>query len=105
MNRDSGMGASFARGGRVPALLSPGETYIPPGKLNQAAKSANPLAAGKKVPGKPKVAGNSYANDVVPAKLEAGGVVIPNSIMQSKYPAAGARDFIAGIIAKRKAHK
>lgn len=94
-----------AKGGKVPALLSPGETYIPPGKVNQAAKSANPLASGKKVPGTPKVAGNSYANDVVPAKLEAGGVVIPNSIMQSKNPAQGAKDFIADIIAKRKARK
>lgn len=101
MNQPTGM----ARGGRVPALLSPGETYIPPGKVNQAAKSANPLASGKRIPGTPKVAGNSYANDVVPAKLEAGGVVIPNSIMQSKNPAAGAKDFIADIIAKRKARK
>jgi len=99
------MAAGFAKGGKVPALLSPGETYIPPGKVNQAAKSANPIASGKRVPGKPKVPGNSYANDVVPAKLESGGVVIPNDIMQSKDPAAGARDFIAGIIAKRKARK
>lgn len=101
MNQPTGM----AKGGQVSALLSPGETYIPPGKVKQAAKSANPLASGKKVPGKPRVAGNSYANDVVPAKLDAGGVVIPNSIMQSKDPAAGAKDFIAGIIAKRKARK
>lgn len=95
----------MSKGGKVPALVSPGETYIPPGKVNQAASSANPLTSGKKIPGTPKVAGNSYANDVVPAELEEGGVVIPNSIMQSKNPAAGAKDFIADIIAKRKGRK
>ena len=100
-----GAAPAMAKGGKVPAMVSPGEVYIPPGNVGKAAKSANPLASGKKIPGTPKVAGNSYANDVVPAKLEAGGVVIPNSIMQSKDPAAGAKDFIAGIIAKRKARK
>ncbi len=92
----------MAMGGKVPAMLSPGEKYIPPGKVGQAAASANPLAAGKTVPGKPKVAGNSYSNDVVPAKLDTGGIVIPNSIMQSKNPEKGAHDFISNIIAKRK---
>ncbi len=94
--------APMAGGGKVPAMLSPGEKYIPPGKVGQAAASANPLAAGKTVPGKPKVAGNSYSNDVVPAKLDTGGIVIPNSIMQSKNPEKGAHDFISNIIAKRK---
>ena len=99
------MAALLAKGGKVQAVVSPGEVYIPPGKLKQAIQSRNPLAAGSKVPGRPKVKGDSYANDVVPAKLEAGGVVIPNSIMQSKNPAKGAHDMIAGIIAKRKARK
>lgn len=99
------MAPGFAAGGTVPALLSPGEKYIPPGKVAQAAKSTNPLQMGKTVPGTPKVPGNSYANDTVPAKLKAGGVVIPNSIMQSSNPAQGAKDFIADIIAKRKARK
>lgn len=93
-----------ARGGKVPAMVSPGETYIPPGKVKQAAKG-NPLSAGEKIPGKPNVAGNSYSNDTVPKTLESGGIVIPNSIMQSPDPVGGAKDFIANIIAKRKARK
>lgn len=99
------MAMGFAGGGNVPALVSPGEVYIPPGKIKSAAKSANPLTAGKKIPGKPKVPGNSYANDTVRATLKSGGVVIPNSIMQSNNPAQGAHDMIAGIIANRKARK
>ena len=100
-----GAAPAMARGGTVPALLSPGETYIPPERLGKAANSKNPLKEGKKIPGTPKVPGNSYANDVVPAKLKEGGVVIPNNIMQSKDPAQGAKDFIAAIISKRKASK
>jgi len=100
-----GAATGMAKGGQVKAMLSPGEAYIPPQKLKDAVRKKNPLADGKRVPGKPKIPGDSYANDVVPAKLEAGGVVIPNSIMQSKDPAKGARDFIADIIAKRKGRK
>ena len=92
--------ALLAKGGAVPAKVSPGEVYIPPGKVKQAAKSGNPLKYGKQFPGTPKVRGNSYANDVLPAKLQAGGIVIPNSIMQSKNPGEGAKRFIEACIAK-----
>lgn len=109
---DEGIGelvAALAKGGKVKgkkkvdALVSPGELWIPPGKVGQVAKGENPLKAGKKIPGKPKVSGNSYVNDTVPKKLDVGGIVIPNSIMESKNPAKGARDMVAGIIAKRRA--
>lgn len=89
-----------AQGGKVPAMVSPGETYLPPNKVKQVEKGANPLAVGKRIPGKPKVKGNSYANDIVPATLESGGIVIPNSIMQSKNPAKGAADFVRQIQSK-----
>lgn len=86
-----------ARGGKVKALLSPGETYLPPKAVKKAEKGANPLAVGQRIPGKPKHPGNNYANDTVPAKLSPGGIVIPNSIMQSKNPAKGAADFVRQI--------
>lgn len=91
-----------ARGGKVPAMVSPGEGWLPPKKVAEVVKGKNPMSVAEKIPGKPKVPGNSYANDVVPKKLDVGGIVIPNSIMQSKDPARGAADFVNKIIAKRK---
>lgn len=96
---------AMAKGGKVPAMVSPGELWLPPSKVDQVAKGKNPMEVGERIPGKPKVPGNSYANDVVPKDLDVGGVVIPNNIMQSKDPAKGASDFVAKIIAKRKAKK
>lgn len=63
------------------------------------------LKAGGKVPGSPKFKGDNPANDTVDARLSPGEVVIPNSIMQGKNPAKGAKDFVASIIAKRKGRK
>lgn len=101
-----GMSSSLpmaAKGGMVPALLSPGEQYLEPKEAEQVAKGkASPAQVGKIVPGKPKHKGNNYDNDVVPAKLEEGGIVIPNSIMQSKDPVRGAADFVNKIMAKRR---
>jgi hypothetical protein len=94
-----------AKGGKVPALLSPGETYIPPSKVKAVEKGANPLKEGERVPGKPKVLGNSYANDTYRTTLQSGGIVIPNSIMQSKDPAKGAADFVRAIQAKNHMSK
>ncbi len=96
---------TMAKGGKVNAMVSPGELWLPPGKVQQVAKGKDPMQVGEKIPGKPKVAGNSYANDVVPKKLGVGGIVIPNSIMQSDDPAGNAKDFIAQIIAKRGTRK
>jgi hypothetical protein len=56
--------------------------------------------SGGSVPGKAKVAGDSYANDTVPAILSPGEVVIPRHIMQGKNPAADAAKFVAAIMAK-----
>lgn len=91
-----------ARGGKVPAMVSPGERYLPPKEVKEVAKGKkSPLKAGEKIPGKPKHPGNDYRNDVVPKTLEAGGIVIPNKIMQSKDPAGEAHKFVSAIIAKQ----
>lgn len=99
--------ASFARGGKaknkIPALVSPGETYLRPNQAKAVAKGkANPLNIGERIPGTPKVPGNSYANDTVHKNLESGGVVIPNSVMQSSDPAHNAYKFVQAVMAKQK---
>jgi hypothetical protein len=59
------------------------------------------LKQGGKVPGTPKVKGNSYKNDTVKALVSPGEVVIPNSVMQAKDPVRGAADFVRAILAKK----
>lgn len=47
--------------------------------------------------------GNSYDNDKIPAMLSEGEVVIPRNIMQSEDPVRAAGEFVAKVLAKRKA--
>src|SRR5579859_894643 len=60
------LSALFANGGKVPAMVSPGERYLRPQAAQEVAKGqANPKAVSEKIPGKAKVKGDSYANDTV----------------------------------------
>jgi len=78
-------GQQFAKGGKVPAMVSPGERYLPPKEVEKVAKGEkSPLKAGEKIPGKAKVKGDSLKNDTIPETLEEGGVVIPRHIMNKK---------------------
>lgn len=86
-------GTPMAAGGKVPVMLSPGEV------------SVSPEGEAKKVPGKAKVKGDSLKNDVVPAKLEAGGVVIPRSIVNSDDPIKNATKFLVDHLKKQKGSK
>jgi hypothetical protein len=96
---------AMSKGGKVPAKLSPGEIYLPPQKAEKVAKGeTDPIKAGKKVPGKAKVKGDSYSNDTVAAMLEAGGVVVPRSVLDSKDPHKAAADFVAAVMAHSR-HK
>lgn len=91
----------FAKGGSVPALVSPGEVYIPPKGVEEVAKGKkDPISAGEKIPGKAKVKGNSYANDTVHKTLEEGGIVLPKSVMEAKHPHWEAHKFVSAILAK-----
>lgn len=93
--------APMAHGGKVPALVSPGEKYLPPKEAKAVATGAvSPAKVGKTIPGKAKVAGDSYANDTVPATLRTGGVVIPRSIMTSKDAEKKAAAFVRAHLAK-----
>ncbi len=85
---------SYARGGKVPALVSPGEQYIPPEDVKKVKAGKNPLKTGERIPGKPKYKGNDYRNDTVKKTLKEGGVVIPNNIMQGPNPAWNAMRFV-----------
>lgn len=94
----------LAKGGKVPALVSPGERYLAPREVSEVAKGKkSPMKAGEKIPGKPKVAGakNSYENDTVPKTLEEGGIVIPRSITQGKNAEKKAHAFVSAILAKQ----
>lgn len=95
-----------AQGGKVPAMVSPGEKVLNPGEAKAVAEGkANPMAMGEMVPGKAPVKGDSYKNDNVKKDLPAGGIVIPRSVMQSKDPVRGAADFVRDVMAKKKVKK
>ncbi len=60
---------------------------------------------GGAVPGKAKVRGDSLKNDIVPAMLSPGEVVIPRHVMQSKDPVGNSAKFVAAIMAKNGMRK
>lgn len=101
--------AMMSKGGtakKVPAMVSPGEAYISPNKLKEAAShKENPLKKAEIIPGKASVKGDSQKNDTVPKTLEEGGIVIPRSVMTSKNPSAAAAKFVAEHLKKQKSSK
>lgn len=110
---------AFAIGGKVPAMVSPGEHYLSPNDMDKVKAGADPLKVGERIPGEPKFKGNNYSNDVVPKTLEEGGVVIPNSVMEQpksvrdkkaekfvhQYLASGGRVKGMVIFSSKKGHK
>lgn len=77
----------FSGGGKVPAMVSPGEVYLSPEKVRGVIENGdNPLKSGHHIAGKAKVKGDSLKNDTIPATLEEGGVVIPRHIMKHRDP-------------------
>jgi hypothetical protein len=89
-----GPGFGFAGGGKVPAMVSPGEKYLSPEQAQDVLKGKENPMNGKTIPGKAKVKGDSYANDTVPVTLEEGGCVIPRSVLQSDQPMKNAIKFV-----------
>ena len=91
----------FAEGGAVPAMVSPGEVYLSPDKVQKVlSEDVDPVKIGEKFKGKAKVKGDSLKNDVIPKTLEQGGVVIDREHMQS---ADKRKLFVHKAIAKKKA--
>ena len=96
----------FAKGGKVPALVSPGEGYQKPADAKAVADGkVNPMKVAEKIPGKAKVKGDSEKNDVVAKKLDEGGFVIPRSVMNSDDPAKEAARMVAEHLRGSKAKK
>jgi len=85
-----------AEGGKVPALVSPGEVYLDPKDVQKVqSRVPIPFILERGFPAKPKVGGakNSYANDTVKKNLDEGGLVLPRSVTQSKNPHWAAMKF------------
>lgn len=93
--------AMLAKGGAVPAMVSPGEVYLAPKDVKKVEKGADPLSVGERIPGKAKTKGDNYANDTVPKTLESGGIVLPKSVMEAKHPHWEAHKFVSAILAKQ----
>lgn len=88
----------LAKGGKVPAMVSPGEVYLSPKQAAEVVKSGkNPLKVGEKIKGKAKVSGDSEKNDTVKKTLESGGVVVPRT---SSSDSDKATQFVEAIMAK-----
>lgn len=86
--------------GSVPAMVSPGEVYLKPEQVQQVEHGADPISVGEKIPGTPKVKGNSPKNDTVHKNLDPGGIVLPNEVLQSKDPHKKAHEFVSAVLAK-----
>jgi hypothetical protein len=97
----------YAKGGRVDALVSPGEKWLSPSAVEQVKEGGDPMKVGETIPGRPKVGGakNSYDNDVVSKQLEEGGIVVPRSETKSKNPSRDSKAFVAATLAKKRAKR
>jgi hypothetical protein len=90
-------------GGPVNAMVSPGEMYLTPGQADEvthgqgASKVWNQAT---KFPGTAAVAGDSKKNDVVPASLPPGGVVIPRTVVNKGSKEAAVK-FVKASLAKK----
>jgi len=104
MSMVPGVGKVFgaAHGGQVPAMVSPGEVYLPPSEVESVKDGANAISSGRKISGKAKVKGDSIKNDTVSTTLEAGGIVLPRSVTQAKDAPAAAAKFVAAVLARKK---
>jgi hypothetical protein len=91
-----------AKGGKVPALVSPGEIRIHKKDVPKIAKGEKSPLDGQKIGGIPNVPGskNSYKNDTVPMDLNEGDIILPRSVTQSKHPHWAAHKFVSAIMAK-----
>lgn len=94
----------YAKGGKVPAMVSPGEVYLNPDQVNKVVnEGANPMKIGQHIPGKAKKKNDSYDNDTIPATLEEGGVVIPRHITTHKMAPEKAELFVHRAMARKRA--
>jgi hypothetical protein len=92
-----------AGGGKVPAMVSPGERFLRPEEAQAVADgNVDPMEVGEEIPGQAKAKGDSYKNDFVPKKLDVGGIVLPRSITKGKNPGAEAKKFVDAYMSKKR---
>lgn len=98
---------SFKDGGKVPAMVSPGEIRIPAKDVKKVAEGKKSPLDGEKIKGEAKVKGakDSYANDTVPKTLNEGDIILPRSVTQSKHPHWAAHAFVQKIMNKNRGLK
>ena len=89
-----GSAGKFAKGGKVPAMVSAGEKYLSPSQAQKVLQGKENPLNGKTFQGHAKVKGDSLENDTIPTTLEEGGCVIPRSVLQSKEPMREAIKFV-----------
>lgn len=93
------LAAFLNKGGKVPAIVSPGEIYLSPDKAKAVAEGkASPLS-GERIKGKAKVPGDSLKNDTIPKTLDEGGVVIPRSKALGNDVSKKAQEFVMAVMA------
>lgn len=71
------------------------------GRIKRPVVGEELAAKGEKVPGKAKVKGNSYANDIIDAKLSPGEIILPRSVTMSEDPVKNAAKFVQAVLAKQ----
>lgn len=91
-------GAPLA-GGAADVIAEAGPLAALAAKGGMMGKNFKP---GGKVPGKASVAGDSYANDTVPAIVSPGEIVLPRSVTQAKDAPKKAAAFVQAILAKKQ---
>lgn len=92
----------MSQGGKVPAMVSPGERFLKPNEAKAVAKGqVDPKNVGEKIGGNASVKGDSYKNDTVKKDLEVGGIVLPRSIENSKNPSQEAAKFVRAYLSKK----
>lgn len=103
LSNPGALALAAAHGAKIPrspnAIVSPGERFVPPHMVHavESGKAkASKVAA--KFPGKAKVDGDNEKNDVIPAALAPGGVVIPRSKADND---ADAREFLLALKADK----
>ncbi len=83
-----GWGTGYAAGGQTPSDYTAGGHVV------------------AKTPGQKAVkAGNSYANDKIPALVSEDEIVLPRTVTQSKDPVRSSAQFVAKVLAKRRGGK
>lgn len=93
--------SGMAKGGRVPAMVSPGEVILSKKEMQSphAPKiAADKVKKGEKVPGQAKVKGDSLKNDTIKKTLEAGGGVVKRTAAKDPSKAA---QFVQNIKSKQ----